>query len=169
MARITYPECGRIINTHGCHGGVKVEPWCDSPAVFAALPTVYVKEGERMRAIRMRKTAISRNVVFAELDGVETMEQADAMRGTVLYAKREDLHIPEGVFLIAEMIGMPVYHVESGEKLGDLTNIIHPAATDIYVIKTPRGDAMVPVVREFVKRVDETGIYLLPIEGMFEA
>lgn len=169
MARITYPECGRIINTHGCHGGVKVEPWCDSPAVFAALPTVYVKEGNAMRAIKMRRAAVSRNVVFAELSGVETMEQADAMRGTVLYAKREDLHIPEGVFLIAEMIGMPVYHVQSGEKLGELTDVIHPAATDIYVIKTPRGDAMVPVVDEFVKRVDESGIYLLPIEGMFEA
>ena len=62
-------------------------------------------------------------------------------------------------------------HIKSTEREKSTTNITVTgnAATDIYVIKTPRGDAMVPVVREFVKRVDETGIYLLPIEGMFEA
>ena len=43
MARIRYPECGKIVSPHGCHGGVKVETWCDSPAVFTALPVVYLR------------------------------------------------------------------------------------------------------------------------------
>ena len=167
MAKIEYPECGRIINTHGCHGGVKVEQWCDTPAVFAALPAVYVKKGDAFVRMRMRRAAVSRTVVFAELEGVETMEAADALRGTVLYAKREDLKIPEGVMLIAELVGLPVYHVQSGERLGTLKDVIHPGATDIYVITTEKGEAMVPVVEEFVKRVEEGGIYLSPIEGMF--
>ena len=169
MARIAYPECGRIINTRGLDGCVKVEPWCDTPAVFAKLPTVYVKEKDAMRAIKLCRASVSGNVVFAHLEGVESVEAADALRGTVLYARREDLRIPKGVMLIAEMIGLPVYHVQSGEQLGTLADVIHPAATDIYVIDTPKGSAMVPVVAEFVKRVDETGIYLAPIEGMFEA
>ena len=33
MAYIEYPECGRIVNTHGCHGGVKIESWCDTTKV----------------------------------------------------------------------------------------------------------------------------------------
>ncbi len=169
MARIAYPECGRIINTRGLNGCVKVEPWCDTPSVFASLPAVYVKEGDAMRKIALRRASVSGNVVFAELAGVSTLEAADAMRGTVLYARREDLRIPAGAMLIAEMIGLPVYHVQSGERLGTLADVIHPAATDIYVIDTAKGSAMVPVVSEFVKRVDETGIYLAPIEGMFEA
>ena len=170
MARIAYPECGKIINTHGCHGGVKVEPWCDSPEVFASLSRVFLKKGDEFVPVKMRRTAVSRNVVFADLEGVDTMEKADAMRGTVLYAKREDLKIPRGVLLIAEMIGMPVYHGESGELLGTLADIIHPAASDIYVITTVKGGmAMVPVVAEFVKDVTDEAIYLLPIEGMFEA
>ena len=167
MAKIEYPECGKIVNTHGCHGGVKVEQWCDSPAVFAALPAVYLKKGDGFEKKKVKRAAISRNMVFADLEGVDTMEAADALRGTVLYAKREDLKIPEGVLLIAEMIGLPVYHAQSGEQLGVLKDVIHPAATDIYVISTPGGEAMMPVVREFVKRVEETGIYVSPIEGMF--
>ena len=167
MAKITYPECGKILTTHGCHGGVKIESWCDSGEVLAALPAVYTRTGGELKRIALLKTAVSRNIVYATLEGVDTMEQADAMRGTVLYAKREDLNLPEGVMLIAEMKGLPVYHVQSGEKLGVLKDVIHPAHTDIYVITTDKGEAMVPVVAEFVKNVDESGIYLAPIEGMF--
>ncbi|MBR7112841.1 MAG: 16S rRNA processing protein RimM [Clostridia bacterium] len=169
MAYIEYPECGRIINTHGCRGGVKIEPWCDSPHVFASLKTVYFKKGSVMMPVRLGRTAVLGNrFVSAELDGVTTMEAADALRGTVLYAKRADLGIPDGTLLIAEMIGLPVFDKESGKRLGTLTDVIHPGATDIYVIATERGEAMVPVVPAFVDEVTmERGIILTPIEGMF--
>ena len=170
MAYIEYPECGRIINTHGCRGGVKIEPWCDSPAVFAALKTVYFKKDGAMVPVGVRRTAVLGNrFVSAELEGVATMEAADALRGTILFAKRADLGIPDGTLLIAEMIGLPVFDKESGKRLGTLTDIIHPGATDIYVIATDRGEALVPVVPAFVFSVDlENGIVLTPIEGMFE-
>ena len=168
MSKIAYPECGKIVTTHGCHGGVKIESWCDTPEVLAALPALYFKKADAYARVALKKTAISRNMVYATLEGVDTMEGADALRGTVVYARREDLKLPEGTMLIAEMIGLPVYHVQTGDKLGALKDVIHPAHTDIYVINTERGEAMVPVVEEFVKRVDESGVYLSPIEGMFE-
>lgn len=170
MARIKYPECGKIINTHGCHGGVKIEPWCDSPEVFAALPTVYLREGGELCPLQLLNAAVfGGRFVFAELSGVDTMEAADALRGKVLYADRRDLNLPDDVLLIAEMKGMKVFHAETGEQLGTLADVIHPGASDIYVIRTATGEAMVPVVPEFVKRVDEEqGIFLTPIEGMFD-
>ena len=167
MAKIAYPECGKIVTTHGCHGGVKIESWCDTPEVLAALPAVYMKKDGVLARVALGKTAISRNTVYATLEGVDTMEKADALRGTVVYASRDDLKLPEGVMLIAEMVGLPVYHEQTGDKLGVLKDVIHPAHTDIYVITTDKGEAMVPGVEEFVKRVDESGVYLLPIEGMF--
>lgn len=168
MAYIAYPECGRIINTHGCRGGVKIEPWCDSPTVLAALPMVYFKENGKLRGVRMLRTAVlGGRFISAELEGVTTMEAADLLRGRILFAKREDLGIPEGVPLVAELIGLPVFDAASGKELGILTDVIHPGATDIYVIKTDRGEAMVPVVSEFVRSVDiEKGIVIAPIEGM---
>ena len=170
MARIRFPECGKIINTHGCHGGVKVEPWCDSPEVFATLPAVYVREGGDMRPLRLLQTSVfSGRYVFATLEGVDTMEKAEALRGTVLHARREDLPIPEGALLVAEMKGMKVFDANTGAQLGTLSDIIHPGATDIYVIRTEKGEAMVPVVPAYVQRVEEeVGIFLTPIEGMFD-
>ena len=168
MARIQYPECGKIVNTHGCHGAVKIEAWCDSPEVFAALPAVYLKKGSDYQKLTLKKASVFKQFVFAELAGVDTMEKADALRGTVLYARRDDLGIPEGTMLIAEIIGLPVMHAETGEQLGVVSDIIHPAANDIYVIRTKGGEAMVPAVPAFVKEVSENGVLLTPIEGMFE-
>ena len=170
MGKITYPECGKIINTHGCRGAVKIEPWCDSPEVFASLPAVYLREQGELQPLKILSTSVfGGRFIFAELEGVTSMEQAEALRGKVLYARREDLNIPDGALLIAEMKGMKVWHAESGVQLGTLSDVIHPANVDIYVIRTEKGEAMVPVVPAFVKRVDEEeGIFLTPIEGMFD-
>lgn len=169
MPYIEFPECGKIINTHGCRGGVKIEPWCDSPEVFAALPRVFMKKQGELVPMRVRRAAVlGKRFVCAELFGIDTMEAADALRGTVLYASRADLGIEEGTLLIAELIGLPVTDAESGKLLGTLTDVIHPGASDIYVIKTENGEVMVPAVAEFVREVDmEKGVVLSPIEGMF--
>jgi len=167
MARIEYPECGRIVNTHGCHGGVKAESWCDTPAVLAALPAVYLKTATGMTPHRVRHASVFRDrFVFLELDGVERMEEAEALRGQILFAKRDDLHLPEDAVLVAELTGMPVIDADTHETIGTLREVIHPGATDIYVVDTPRGEAMIPAVPAFIRRVDLEGIAITPIEGL---
>ena len=166
MPQLEYPECGKIINTHGFRGGVKIEPWCDTPAVLSRLPAVYIKKGGALARKAIRRASVFRRFVFAELDGVSTMEEAQALLGTILYAKRDDLKLPTGTVLVAEMTGMPVFDAQSGEKLGIVREVIHPGVQDIYVIDTPRGEGMVPAVPAFVKRLDPDGLYLDTIEGM---
>ena len=42
-----YLECGKIINTHGVAGAVKIEPWCDDPYVLARKKHIYFfKDGQ---------------------------------------------------------------------------------------------------------------------------
>ena len=168
MARIEFPECGRIVNTHGCHGGVKAESWCDTPADLAALPAVYLKTEQGMVPYRVRRAAVFRDrFVFLELEGVDRMEEAEALRGRILYAKRDDLHLPEEAVLVAELTGLPVIDAGTGQTVGTVRDVIHPGATDIYVIDTPRGEAMIPAVPAFIRSVSaERGIEITPIEGL---
>ena len=42
MKLIAFPECGKIVNTHGVMGAVKIESWCNTPAVLAKLKRVYL-------------------------------------------------------------------------------------------------------------------------------
>ena len=81
-------EVGKIVNTHGVRGEVRGRPECDSPEQFATLRTVYLDAAGK-RAVRM-KARPHKNIALAKLDGVDTVEDAAALRGTMLYLNRRD-------------------------------------------------------------------------------
>ncbi len=164
-----YLECGKIINTHGIVGAVKLEPWCDSPEVLASLPCVYFKKGEVYSAVKLVKASVFKRFVIATLEGVNDIDAASALREKVVFAAREDLPLEEGDNFIADLIGLPVIDAESGWIYGTLTGVINNGAADIYEIETPSGQRLMPAVDEFVRSIDdEKGIFITPIEGMFE-
>ena len=169
MKLIAFPECGKIINTHGVMGAVKIESWCNTPAVLAKLKRVYLPTKEGMKELKVTRASVFKQFVIAELEGVTTVDAANALRGKVLYAAREDLHIPEGEYLIAELIGLDVVDVNTGRVYGQLVEVLDQGPADIYVVKTPDGERMMPAVPEFVKGIDpEKGILVAPIGGMLE-
>ena len=164
-----YLECGKIINTHGIAGGVKLESWCDSPAVLAKLKTVYFEKDGKYEPIAVLHASVFKRFVLATLEGVNDIDSANALRERVVFAKREDLPIKKGQHFIADLVGLPVIDAETKNVYGTLGDVINTGASDIYVIKTENGEKMMPAVPEFVKEVDtEVGIFVTPIEGIFD-
>ena len=169
MKLIAFPECGKIVNTHGVMGAVKIESWCNTPQVLAKLKRVYLPSKEGMKELKVNRASVFKQFVIAELDGICDLDAAMAMKNLVVYAAREDFSLDEGDVFIVDMIGLPVIDVATGVKYGTLSDVINRGASDIYVIKTPDGERMMPAVEEFVKKIDvESGIFVSPIEGMFD-
>ncbi len=167
-------ECGRIINTHGCRGEVKAEPWMDSPHDLIDLGRVFVGEGEDKREIKITRGAVMQGrFLLLGLAGVTTMDAADALRGTVLYADRADFHLAEGQYFLSDVVGLPVHDAREGREgivLGVVEDILPGAAAQIYSVKTPAGaEVLVPAVPAFITEV-VPGEYvrMTPIDGMFE-
>ena len=164
-----YLECGKIINTHGIAGAVKLESWCDSPEVLASLETVYFKKGEIYKPVEVLRASVFKRFVLMTLEGVTDIDAAAALKETVVYAHRDELPIEEGQHFIADLVGLPVIDADSGREYGILDDVINTGASDIYVIKSEDGEKMMPAVDEFVKEIDlERGIFVTPIEGMFD-
>ncbi len=164
-----YLECGKIANTHGVRGDVIIESWCDSPEVLASLKTVYTEKNGAYAPIRMNKASVYKGRVLASLQGVTVLEDAAALKNTVLFAARSDLPLAEGDFFVQDLIGLPVYELDTNEQYGILQDVISGAASDLYEVKNERGTFLVPVVPAFVKRIDlDSGIYITAIEGMFD-
>lgn len=167
-----YIEIGKIVNTHGVKGTVKVEPWCDSPAVLANMKTVYfspLSSGAPFRPCRILKGAVQKDRVLLTLEGVNDMDAALALKNTLLYADRDDIPLEEGSFLIDDLKGLPILDVNNGRRYGILHDVIQGVGNDLYEVKTEHGMVLIPVVKEFVKRIDlASGIYLAPIRGMFD-
>ena len=168
MERKKFLECAIIINTHGVRGNVKLESLCDSPEVLADLKRVFVKEGGSYREIKVLHTSIFKSFVLADLEGINDMDAAAAMKNTTLYAAREDFDLEEGDYFIVDLIGLDVVDVDNGTKYGVVKDVINRGSSDIYVIKTENGERMMPAVDEFVKKVDIDGgaVYIKPIAGL---
>ena len=167
--KANFLECGKIINTHGVKGTVKAESWCDSPYILAELERVYTDEGGRAKEYKVINSSVFKQFVLLELEGVCGMDAALAMKNKVIYASRDDIELEEGDFFIADLIGLSVIDAHNGREYGKITDVINTGASDIYVIKTPAGEAMMPAVDEFVKEIDlDKGVFVTPIEGMFD-
>ena len=164
-----YLECGKIINTHGFRGTVKLESWCDSPEVLADLEQLWFLQNGAYVAKRVLRASIFRQFVLMDLEGVTSEDAANALRNTVVYAAREDLPLEEGDAFIVDLIGLPVKDADSGEVIGKLIDINTRGVRDLYIVRNEGGDHMVPAVPEFITKIDvEDAIYIRPIPGLLD-
>ena len=165
----TYLECGKIINTHGFRGTVKLESWCDVPEVLASLKRLFFVSGGAYTQRKVLHASVFKQFVLADLEGVESEDAANALRNVVVYAAREDLPLEEGDYFIADLLGLPVRHADTREVLGELVDIKQQGAADLYIVKTSTGEHMVPCVPQFVTEIDpEDAVYIRPIPGLLD-
>ena len=85
MEEKRYIECGKIINTHGCHGGLKLESWCDSPEVLASFERIFIKKAGAYVEHRIKKASVFKQFVLFDLAGISDMDTALALKNTVVY------------------------------------------------------------------------------------
>lgn len=169
MAKSEYIECGKIINTHGAHGGVKIEPWCNTPKDFASLKKVFFLEGAVYTEKKIIKSSVFKQFVIADIEGIDDMDKAMLLKNTVLYAARADFKLADGEFFISDLEGLEVIDADNGTVYGTLAETINRGASDIYVVKTANGERMIPAVDEFIDRIDlDRGVFVRPIPGMFD-
>ena len=169
MAIKDYIECGKIINTHGCRGGVKAESWCNSEEDLAAFKRLFIKNGSEFEEYKVTKSAIFKQFVIFEFKGLDDMDKAMLLKNKTLYAKRSDFKLDDGEFFLADMIGLDVIDADNGRVYGKLVEIINRGASDIYVVNTENGERMIPAVDQFIISVDiQKGVLVRPIEGMLD-
>ena len=135
MAKSQYLECGKIINTHGVRGGLKLESWCDTPNDLASLKKVFLQNGAEYKLYKVKKASVFKQFVLFELDGITDINAAEMLKGTIVYADREDISIDEDAFFIADIIGLPVIDLESGEEIGKLVDVLDFSYKHIFDVK----------------------------------
>lgn len=165
----THLECGKIINTHGVKGSLKIDPWTDSPKDFLSFKRVFLKTADGYKEIRVIHSSVFKQFIICELEGVGDMDTAESMKNKTLYAAREDFNLAEGQYFLADIEGVDVIDDRDGKRLGVLEEILPGAASAIYAVKTDKGQVLVPAVPAFVKDVvPGEYIKICPIDGMFD-
>lgn len=164
-----YIETGKIVGTHGVKGMVRVQPWADDGEFLTAFKCFYLdKDGEK----KLQATSVKPhgNVVLIAFKGIETIEEAEKLRGAIIYIDRNDTKLPDGRYFVSDLLGSRVTDADSGEELGEITDVSQTGANDVWHITKNGKEYLVPAVGEVIVSVDvetETAV-IRPIKGIFD-
>lgn len=166
-----YLELGQIVSTHGIKGEVRLNPWCDSPEFTKKFKKLYFDE-EGKEGVEVLSARPHGNVAVMKLSGVDTVEAAAALRGKILYFKREEAALPKGTWFISELLGCEVLDFDDRTGCyGTITEVSSTGANDVWFVKTPAGgEVLIPAIKDVVKECDvENGkVYITPLRGLFD-
>ncbi len=144
---------GRVLSTRGVRGELKVEPLTDFPERFAPGQAIWVA-GERREVEGGRQRG---RQVLLKLAGVDSAEQAAALRDELLEVPEEELTaLGEGRYYRFQLLGMAACDT-AGEPLGTVVDILSTGANDVYVVRGPRGELLLPAIDEVIKEIDTEG------------
>jgi len=159
----TLIETGKIVNTHGNRGEVKMLPWADSPEFLLAFNELYI-DGV---PFRVKHAKVHKGCVIASLEGIDDIDAAIRMKNKIISIKREDAGLEEGKHFIADLVGLDAIDAETGKNLGTISDILTLPAHNVYVIKGER-EILIPAISEFIAQTDIDAGYVKfnMIEGL---
>lgn len=165
-----YLECGKICSAHGVKGAIKVESWCDTTKVLASRKRVFMKKSDATYVeYKVLSASPNDRFVLMSLEGINTREEAQAYKNTVLYLERADIPVPRGRVLISDIIGLPVIDADNGRVYGTLKEVNDAVKGKLYVVSTDSSEVLIPGVPEFIKEIDtERGVFIHTIPGFFD-
>ncbi len=160
-------EVGKITNTHGVMGEVRVQPWADSPDFLCQFKTLYLDD-EGGWSIKVERARVHKNMAILKLENITDVPSAISLKNAVLYINRDDVTLPKGSFFIADLMGMEVRDAASGTVLGKIADVLNLPANNVYVVRGGEREILIPAVDAFVAEtnVEEGFIRVNLIDGL---
>jgi len=163
---------GKIINTHGIKGEVKVKQITDFIERFNEGSIVYlIDQHDEAHQLEIDGSRTQKNLLLLHFTGYNTIEAVEPFKGLSLKIKENQLtDLEENEYYYYEIIGCSVYTMD-GEEIGIIDSILSPGANDVWVIKdNQKKDILIPYIEEVVKIVDVENkrVIIEPMEGLLE-
>ena len=163
---------GKIVNTHGIKGEIKIYPYTDDPTRFEHFSYILI-EGEGENKFKMSSVRVHKNMVLLKLKGFNDINEVQKLMDKEVYIYRKDIEAldadEEGHYVV-DLIGCDIVDID-GSLVGVLKDVLQHTAQDLYEVTLPSGDVFyIPVVDAFVKNIDleKRQITVKMIEGLIE-
>lgn len=161
-------EVGKIVGTHGVRGEMRVECWANSPEFLKKFKKLYLDEGKTEIAVSCRP---HKNIALMTAKNVGSIEEADLLRGKILYIDRDDVKLEKGEHFVQDIIGLQVIDADNGTVYGTVKDVLKTGSNDVYEMKAEDGKMYyIPVIPDILDRFDFDGgaVYIHPMKGLFD-
>lgn len=151
---VEYLTVGKIINTHGVRGEMKVIPSTSDISRFDYLKIVWVEKDDKLTEYFVEKVRYHKNFVLIKLHGINDMDGAAELKNCYLKVDRKNARpLGEDEYFIADLEGCEVY--EKDVLLGRITSVLQTGSNDVYVVNGDKyGEILIPALKNVVLNVD---------------
>lgn len=167
-----YLKVGKIVNTHGIKGEVKVIRITDFEERFEIGSTLWIKEknNPELRQVIIDGHRVHKNFDLLHFEEFNNINDVEHLKESLLVIKMSEIsELAENEYYYHEIIGCEVKTTD-GESIGKVTEILSPGANDVWVVKHNGKELLIPYIEEVVKEVDtkQQLIKIEPMEGLLD-
>lgn len=150
-----YFNIGKIVNTHGIRGEVKVIPLTDDPKRFELLEYVYIDNNKSLEKYTIKNIKYFKNMVIIKFEELQDMTSAEKLKQSIVKIPRElALPLEDDEYYVQDLIDIKV-STDDCEYLGTIKDIIFTGSNDVYVIETEdKKEILIPALKQCIKQID---------------
>jgi 16S rRNA processing protein RimM len=150
-----YLAVARVVGAHGIRGEVRCELITDFPERLKRARQLLIGEGHA--PIGLERARLDRHGAILKLEGVDSRDDAERLRGQVLSVPgAEAVQLPGGTYFWHQIIGLRV-RSDEGEDLGLVAEIIPTGGNDVYVVREDGREILLPAIKDVVREIDLAG------------
>lgn len=164
-----YLEIGKLVNTHGIRGELKLDLWCDDIDYVKQFKTVYLDD-KGVKALTPVAVRPQKNMAIIKFAEITSIEQAEDYKNKIIYGNRDDAVIDDDANYVADLIGCRVADIETKKEYGVVTDVLNHGASDILELADNGTKKYVPVIPDIVKEIDTNSeiIRIKYMKGLFD-
>ena len=146
---------GKVVGTHGIKGNLKVFSYAETSAVFQPQGYVLIQSGiGRIQPYKINRVSPFKGGVILSLNDISDRNQAQEMVGAELFIQKCDLpELEKDTYYWFELIGLSVWTVDN-QMIGQIDSIIQTGSNDVYVVKGPEKETLVPALASVILDID---------------
>lgn len=143
---------GRVLRPHGVRGELRVEILTDYPERLSLHQVLYL--GPEARPYPVEGVRFHRGAALIKLAGCDDRNRAEELRGQLVQVPIEAaVPLEEGEYYHFQIVGVEVV-TDQGESLGRVAEVLDTGANDVYIVRGPRGEVLIPAIEEVVQELD---------------
>ncbi len=164
-----YLEVGKITNTHGIKGELKLELWCDDIDYIRQFKTLYTDDKGK-NALTLFSARQQKNCAILKFSEINSVEEALPYKNKILFGNRGDAKIDKNANYIQDLIGCYVVDMNTNEEYGRVEDVVNYGASDILDIESWGKHRYVPMIPDIIKEINTEYqvIRILPMKGLFD-
>ena len=167
-----YYDVGKIVNTHGIKGEVRVLSTTTHPEerYVERANLIWFGENGQEEQLTVRTHRTHKTFDLLSFEGYGNVNDVESfVGGTLRISEDMLLDLPENEFYIHEVIGSRVIDEDTGKDIGKVKDILTPGANDVWIVERPnKKDLLLPYIESVILSVDlnDTVVHVHVMEGL---